>query len=228
VAVPNVVAINRENGHAHAAYLLSVPVAKHSASRPGPLRFFSAVERGLARRVGADQHYAKLIFKNPVHADWEVEYRRDQPYTLHELADCLTFVDMRGEPHFANVCGTSRHCLIFDKVRKAAYSEVREFKRLGKSRDEFQAWLEEIGWRLNGQFLNPLNFSDIRATAKSIAKWTWTRFDDERFRALQAHLSKIANAKRWAGHVAESATEPWKVLGVSRATYYRRKKSGQL
>jgi hypothetical protein len=135
-----------------------------------------------------------------------------------------TFVGM-GSPHIANVCGC--HCLIFDKLRKeAAYSEVREFKRLGKSRDEFQAWLDEIGWRLNGQLLNPLNFSDIRATAKSIAKWTWARFDNERFRARQAHLSKVANAKRWAGHVAESATEPWKVLGMSRATYYRRKKGG--
>ena len=35
-----------ENGHAHSAYLLAAPVARHSASRIGPLHFYGAVERG--------------------------------------------------------------------------------------------------------------------------------------------------------------------------------------
>ena len=43
---PNFIAINPENGHAHSAILLAVPVACHSASRDGPLRFYAAVERG--------------------------------------------------------------------------------------------------------------------------------------------------------------------------------------
>ena len=40
---PNIIAVNPENGHAHAAYLLERPVARHSASRLAPLRFFAAV-----------------------------------------------------------------------------------------------------------------------------------------------------------------------------------------
>src|SRR5262249_27371981 len=73
---PNVIAINPENGHGHSAILLANPVARHSASRIAPLRLFAAVERGVARRLGADRQYTGLICKNPMHRDWRVEWRR--------------------------------------------------------------------------------------------------------------------------------------------------------
>ena len=95
VPEPNVIAINPENGHAHCAVLLTTPIARHAASRVGPLRFYGAVERGIARRIGADRQYFGLICKNPVHADWRVEWRRAEPYTLSELADWLFSEDMR-------------------------------------------------------------------------------------------------------------------------------------
>ena len=38
--------VNRENGHAHRAYRLETPVAKHSKARLKPLQFLAAVERG--------------------------------------------------------------------------------------------------------------------------------------------------------------------------------------
>src|SRR6202521_1071164 len=94
VPQPNVIMVNPENGHAHSAYLLAIPVARHSASRVGPLRLYGAVERGIARRLGADRRYTGLIAKNPLHPDWRVEWRREQPYTLPELADWLFDSDM--------------------------------------------------------------------------------------------------------------------------------------
>jgi hypothetical protein len=72
---PNVIALNPENGHGHSAILLATPVARHSASRLAPLRFFADVERGFARRLRADRRYTGLIAKNPLHADWRVEWR---------------------------------------------------------------------------------------------------------------------------------------------------------
>jgi hypothetical protein len=30
--------------------------------------------------------------------------------------------------------------------------------------------------------------------------------------------------KRWAGHVAEFTTKPWEAMGISRRTYYSRKR----
>jgi replicase family protein len=94
---PNLIMINPENGHAHTAYLLGTPVARHSAARVAPLRLFAAVERGIARRVGADRQYGGLISKNPLHRAWRVEARRQQPYSLHELSDWLFADDMKAD-----------------------------------------------------------------------------------------------------------------------------------
>jgi Replicase family len=76
---PNFIAINPANGHGHSAVLLAMPVARHDAARIKPLHFYSAVERGIARRLCADRYYAGLITKNPVHDHWRVEWRRDCP-----------------------------------------------------------------------------------------------------------------------------------------------------
>jgi hypothetical protein len=94
---PNVIVFNPANGHAHSAYLLSVPVARHIAARIAPLLFFAAVERGIARRLGADPRYCGLLAKNPLHPDWRVEWRRDDAYTLEELADWLFPRDMAAD-----------------------------------------------------------------------------------------------------------------------------------
>jgi hypothetical protein len=68
-----------------------------------------------------------------------------------------------------------------------------------------------------------LPLREVGAIAKSVAKWTWGRFDDAAFSRRQSFLGKRGNTKRWAGHEAASATKPWEALSVSRATYYRRK-----
>ena len=82
----NVVMVNPANGHAHAAYVLDVPVGRHDAARLRPLRLLAAVERGLTRRLGGDRGYAGLLAKNPLHAHWRVEWRCDVPYSLEGLA----------------------------------------------------------------------------------------------------------------------------------------------
>ena len=64
---PNFIAINPENGHGIARSCWRC--RSHVIRRRGiePLRFFGAVERGFARRLGADRHYVGLITKNPLH-----------------------------------------------------------------------------------------------------------------------------------------------------------------
>jgi hypothetical protein len=81
---PNFIAINPENGHGHSAVLLATPVARHAAARVEPLHFYGAVERGIARRIGADRHYSGLITKNPVLGDW------------HQFAVCPSAASGRG------------------------------------------------------------------------------------------------------------------------------------
>ena len=190
---PNVIVVNRENGHAHAAYLLATPVARHVNSRIAPLRFYGAVERGLARRLGADRHYAGLIIKNPLHADWTVEWRRDQPYTLPELARWLSASDMALDRSVPTTLGAGRNVTVFEELRAVAYREVLRFKRddAGTAgRAVFQARMEAVALDINMQFLAPLRQTEVRAIAKSVSKWTWSRFSQAKFSRLQSHRAQ--------------------------------------
>lgn len=217
---PNVIMTNPANGHGHAVYLLETPVAKHSASRVEPLRFYAAIERGLARRVNADRSYSGLIVKNPLHPAWRVEWRRSEPYSLHELSDWLFDRDTRPDPSVRETMGAGRNVTIFDELRAIAYREVRGFKQ-GSA--PFSAWQDrcvKIAIALNTQFPRALPLSEVRSIARSVAKWTWRHFSDARFSSIQSARA----AKRWHGHTAIEKLEPWKAAGVSRATYYRRKR----
>jgi hypothetical protein len=219
---PNIIIFNPANGHAHSAYLLASPVARHSAARLAPLRFFAAVERGIARRLGADRQYRGLIAKNPLHADWRVEWRRHAPYTLEELADWLFPRDMAPDPSPAAAFALGRNCCLFDQLRAVAYQEARTFKADG-ALDAFRWRLEHVALAINQQFSAPLAPREVRAIVKSVTKWTWKRFDEESFSRLQAERGRRGAAKRWAGRTSAEHTKPWQVEGISRRTWYRRR-----
>ncbi|HIF9218099.1 TPA: replication initiation protein, partial [Photobacterium damselae] len=61
--------------------------------------------------------------------------------------------------------------------------------------------------------------------AKSIAKWTMTHFTPQRFSESQARKGRKGGHKSTGGG-RPSLNEPWVELGISRATYFRRKKAG--
>jgi hypothetical protein len=198
---PNVIIINPRNGHAHCAYLLTTPIARHSAARLAPLSFYAAVERGIARRLGADRCYTGLIVKNPLHAAWKVEWRREQPYALTELADALFPEDTRSDSTVQTTFGAGRNVTVFDELRTIAYREVRKFKRgdagaagLAAFRDR----LEAIALGINRQFPQALPLSEVRAIAKSVAKWTWARFTPQRFSQIQAHRARARTRRNLA------------------------------
>jgi hypothetical protein len=67
---PSIIVYNRENGHCHFLYALSVLVHTQPTARQGPLRFAAAVDMALTMVLGADPGYAGLICKNPLHEHW--------------------------------------------------------------------------------------------------------------------------------------------------------------
>lgn len=87
---PTFIALNRENGHGHAAYLLESPVNSWTATGTGVTRYYEAVERGFTKRLGADRGYAGFLSKNPLSEAWEVDWQAQYAYTLDELNDYLT------------------------------------------------------------------------------------------------------------------------------------------
>ena len=182
---------------------LCIPARKSGRSAFGIPCGTSSLFRGCRARLRpAHRRFAGLIVKNPVHKHWRVEWRRDRPYTLGELEDWLWPRDTEPDHCISELRGAGRNCTIFEELRQVAYREVREFKRGAGDPGVFRARLERVALGINLQFPEALQLSEVRAIARSVAKWTWGRFSLEGFSDRQARLSKIANDKRWAGHVA--------------------------
>ena len=62
---PNVIVENPTNGHAHAVWALSEPVARTEYARRKPLALAAAVTEGLRRSVDGDQGYSGLTDQEP-------------------------------------------------------------------------------------------------------------------------------------------------------------------
>ena len=76
-------------------------------------------------------------------------------------------------------------------------------------------------------FFEPLPYSEVKATAKSIAKFCWKQDGYHYNEFITRQSIKGAKggkvSKRKAVVTSEQSLKPWEDLGISRATYYRRK-----
>jgi hypothetical protein len=141
------------------------------------------------------------------------------------LADWLFPEDMAPELSIELNLGAGRNCSLFDTLRATAYTEVREFKHAADI-ETFQGRLTGVAFSINQTFSLPLRPSEVSAIVRSVSRWTWRRFDDRGFSRRQSVLGKRGAAKRWAGHVSAEASKPWAVEGLSRSTWYRRRRKG--
>lgn len=220
IAPPNLIMRNRENAHAHVAYGLAAGVCKTDAARQAPLRLLSAINEGFRHALDADAGFAQLICKNPMNAHWQVETQREALYDLHELSE---YVDLEAAVKRTRALpkreqtGLGRNCSLFDSLRTWAYKWVGDFK----IKTSFERWHDAVrdkAEKLN-TFLDPLPLSEIRATAKSVARWTWKHYDGrlsasslsahgltpETFSLVQSNLGQLGNAKRWGDNSEKKA-----------------------
>ncbi len=220
---PNIVVVNQDNHHGHLIYGLDVPVRTAPDGKAAPLRYAAAVEAALREKLDADPGYSGLICKNPLSDHWQVQVWEPRPYDLAWLAeyvDLTSFSDRRKRlPEY----GLGRNCTLFERLSQWAYRAIRQ------GWPDFNPWLAAVQDRATGynaQFEQPLPASEVRHTAKSVAKWTHRNMSPDGFRAWQAEQGRkggIQSGKvRREGSTEESA--PWLSLGISRRTYYRRKK----
>lgn len=211
---PNIIVVNPNNGHAHVAYRLSIPIKRSAATA---FAFYDDVRRGLRRRLGADRNYHGPTAKNPLHCSWRTTWARSTPYSLEDLNGYLTFEDKRPEATFetsaADVGG--RNTAIFDLLRRNAFTVTRYHR--GKAL--IQA-LEAIAKQVNTAFEVPLSSNEIAAIVRSVARWVSRKYSDERFSRIQSHRAQ----SRWKTHEALSKTKPWEKVGKSRSTWYRHRR----
>lgn len=192
LASPNFTTTNRENLHAHLGYALTVPVLTGDSARREPLRYLTALEHAYREALGADPSFSGLITKNPLHKDWETWWGSEYTYQLKELADFVDlpkFIPKRGKN--PEEIGLGRNCTLFDWVRiEIAYKEVADYKTDVRNFILWQAYLYEKALTRNGDFQYPMDSREVWHIAKSIARWTWLKYQglltDEEFRKVQA------------------------------------------
>lgn len=216
---PTWAAINPENAHAHLAWGLEAPVLIGDGGRIAPLRYLAAIEAAYGAALDSDRGYSGLLTKNPLHTDWRTVYG---PPGLYELGYLAEFVDLPTRlPKKSESIGLGRNCTLFDLLRQHAYKVVRNHKTF----DSFQSHLNARALTQNADFPAPLDCREVWQIVKSVSKWVWRRFDlaasDKKFSQLQAARGRASGEARRSGSITES--EPWVAVGVSRATWYRRK-----
>ena len=119
--------------------------------------------------------------------------------------------------------GVGRNCTVFEELRLWAYKWVLEYKRNKASYTQWHSAVFEQAERLNA-FAMPLPFGEIKHLVKSVAKWTWRTFTAEKFSAIQSARGKRGGRPK----TTTKNGEPWSAMGVSKSTYYRKRKSGEL
>lgn len=187
---PNWICQNPLNGHAHLGYTLDAPVSRSLKSRASPQRYLARIQHGMTSRLDADRAYTHHLTKTPAHPRWRTLWGRGAPYALDELreylGDNLPLRIRRGE-----AVGEGRNVTLFDGLRFWAY-------RARLSYDTWPPWLDACLTRADAlnAFACPLPWGEVKATAKSVAKWTWEHITPEGFAARQAHRGRLSGIAR--------------------------------
>ena len=190
--MPYWTAQTQKNGHAHLCYKLEIPLCTSEFGSQKAIAYASKVQAGLANKLGADVGYSHLITKNPFHKDWRVTFWTEQAYTLDYLADFVELPKKLSKEQ--EVLGLGRNCTLFENARKWAYKAVRDYFHHHSSLEWEKAVLAHIE-ALNREFEVPLPYSEVKATAKSIAKYCWNKFSYAGFSEWQSKNAERANAK---------------------------------
>ncbi|EQA7186949.1 replication initiation protein, partial [Escherichia coli] len=225
---PTLTITNPENGHAHLLYALKTSIRTAPDGKMKPLKYAAAVENALRKKLDADMGYSGLICKNPNHGYWKIAVWQPELYTLDWLADSLD-LNAANDKEIVADYGLGRNCTLFDKTRKWAYRAIRQ------GWPEYEQWLlacYERAYAYNLQFATPLDEKEVNGIAKSIAKWTYSKFSYDSFSeyVIRTHTKEIQSirggkgGKLSKGGGRPSLGEPWIEMGVSRATWYRRNK----
>ncbi len=177
---PNLIVRNRNNGHSHLFYAIP-PVCTTENARDKPIQYMKAVYAAFALRLKADPDYnSGPVAKTPGHPWWSTSELHNHVYELGELADYVelqvspwkTGPQLEDLPH-------SRHCVLFEQLRYFAYSIVNQERERG-TLTTFSRRLEAFAHNHNkfarNGFSEDLMLSSVRATVRSVARWTWTRY----------------------------------------------------
>lgn len=171
LAPPNWTATNPRNGHAHVCYEIDIPILVDPFLDRAPVRFAAAIECAYRESMKADAGYSGHLCKNPMNGHWITSVFRQDGYSLPELSeyipDLSRFNDKRTKlPEY----GLGRNVSHFNRLRLWAYKAVNAYRD-----GDFETWhrcVEEKAAEYNN-FTPPMDWNEIKHTAKSVATWVW-------------------------------------------------------
>ena len=127
-----------------------------------------------------------LITKNPTSQKWHVFGVLNHSYELDELAEWVSINHPYKTHQKVSECSSlGRNCYLFDKLRKWSYQAVRKHRG-----GDYKTWHAEVLSKTHeyNEFSVPMIESEIKAIAKSVAKWVWEKDSDAetKFKKRQA------------------------------------------
>ena len=199
---PTWIAKNRKNGHCHVCYELKTPVCKTANAKLKPLRYLASIEYSYTKKLGADFGYVGLLTKNPLGRDWDVTFLNPTPFELDELADYVE-LETRPPADKKEVSGLGRNCDMFDTTRYWAYTAIRA--HLGGNYDSWYTEVLKVATNANGAFVEPLSYSEVKATAKSVSRWVWRNHGKAYAKFIERQAAKGRKGDSSHGGKARSA-----------------------
>ena len=198
---PTWIAKNSQNGHAHIGYMLLAPVCTTHRAKQNVIQYLAKIEQAYSLALGADRGYTGLITKNPCHGTWENHTFGVQPYDLNYLADFVELQELKTD--LKEVSGLGRNCMMFDNVRFWAYEAIRAF--ISGSYDVWHREVLNVAINANGAFLEPLPYSEVKATAKSVSRWVWRNHGKAYAKFIERQAAKGRKGDSSHGGKARSA-----------------------
>lgn len=175
---PNLVVSNRVSGKSHLFYAI-VPVCTSEKAHSKPIQYMRAVYGAFAAKLHADPAYSGPVAKTPGHPWWKTWEIHNEEYDLGELSEYVDLPRPSRSKKEIDLDTGSRHCLLFEEVRQYAYSIVNREREQSTYERFYQlvlAYAEEKNTFRKRGFTTNLSFAQVKATAKSVSRWTWDRY----------------------------------------------------
>lgn len=175
---PNLIVRNQGSGTSHLFYAIS-PVSTSENSRSKPIQYMKAIYAAFCEKLNADPSYSGPVAKTPGHPWWCTTEFHNHEYSLSELHD---YVELNGYGGFRKPKEESihsRHCILFDELRYYAYGLVEHEKKLGTFNsfvNKLTIFAETHNSFTRMGFSANLSWSQVKATVKSVSRWTWDRY----------------------------------------------------
>lgn len=221
--MPNWMVQRRASLQPHLIWCLNRPVLRGARARPSPLRRFARISEFYRRTAQADAGFNGVLSHNPICGGHRSSGRalittwgRREPFSLDELAEAIP----QGwrMPHVPTT-EAGRNDSLF-----------RALMRWSGMPSHWGVDVLDQALVLNAQFEPPMFLSEVLGIAKSVNKIQARNLASGQtqqtflFQRQERGRKGGRRSKRGPDPNSTRTRKPWEAGGISRATYYRRKR----